>query len=45
MPAGEMVNTLSHICGQDSYTLGIHYLVLSKCRTKYSKTPEGQGKA
>lgn len=45
MPAGEMVNTLSRICGQDNYTLGIHYLVLSKCRTKYSKTPEGQGKA
>lgn len=45
MPAGEMVNTLSHICGQDNHTVGIHYLVLSKCRTKYSKAPGGQGKA
>ena len=45
MPAGEMVNTLSHIWGQDNHTIGIHYLVLGKCRTKYSKAPGGQGKA
>lgn len=35
-----MVNTLSHICGQDSHTLGINYLALSKYRFKLQ--PETQ---
>lgn len=44
-PAKEMVNTLSHICGQNSHTLGINYLALSKYRFKLQLRPSGNRKA